>query len=166
MGRFVPVHHEAHDACFAEEASQVLAGAGLRVTRPRRAVVELLERAVQPLDPADIHRELAQQHIRIDRASVYRVLAVLETQGLVHRVLTAPGYVACHPPTHLHLGAGGEPRDRSCHHHLICRQCKRTLELHCDGLLALVGQITEATGFHVEAHSLEVTGVCRACREK
>ncbi|MBI5498188.1 MAG: transcriptional repressor [Deltaproteobacteria bacterium] len=166
MGRFVPVHHEAHDDCFAEEASQVLAGNGLRVTRPRRAVVELLERSPRPMGAADIHQELRTQGIRIDRASVYRVLAVLEAQGLVHRVLSAQGYMACHPPTHLHLHGGTEPADHSCHHHLVCRACGRTLETHCDGLRGLIDTIVERTGFQVEGHVLEIVGTCRECRQK
>lgn len=166
MSRFVPVGHEAHDACFAEEASQVLAGAGLRVTRPRRAVVELLERASSPLDPAQVHKELTSQGVPIDRASVYRVLSVLEEQGLVHRVLSTQGYMACHPPTHLHLQHQGEPLDHSCHHHLICSRCQKTVEIHCDGLVSLVAAIQDGTGFKVQAHSLEVRGICRACQEK
>ncbi len=165
MSRFVPVGHEAHDACFAEEASQVLSGAGLRVTRPRRAVVELLERAQHPLDAADVHKELKLQGITIDRASVYRVLAVLEEQGLVHRVLSQPGYMACHPPAHVHLHAQGEPLDHSCHHHLICTRCKATREIHCDGMRPLMAAITDSMGFAVQGHSLEVRGLCRQCQQ-
>lgn len=164
MSRFIPVGHEAHDACFAEEASQMLASAGLRVTRPRRAVVELLERSPAPVDAAAIHAQLRGQGIRVDRASVYRVLAVLEEQGLVHRVLTSGGYMACHPPAHVHLAGTGEPSDRSCHHHLVCRQCRKAVEIHCDGLQPLVAAIHRATGFAVERHTLEVSGLCRGCQ--
>lgn len=164
MSRFVPVGHEAHDACFAEEASQMLASAGLRVTRPRRAVVELLERSPCPLDATAIHQQLRAQGIRVDRASVYRVLAVLEEHSLVHRVLSHGGYMACHPPAHVHLAGMGEPSDQSCHHHLLCRQCNKALEIHCDGLGTLMAAITRATGFAVERHALEVTGLCRECQ--
>lgn len=164
MSRFVPVWHEAHDACFAEEASHVLANAGLRVTRPRRAVVELLERSQRPLDAGAVHRQLTAQGIRIDRASVYRVLAVLEEQALVHRVLSTNGYMACHPPTHVHVYGPGEPADHSCHHHLVCRQCGRATEIHCDGLSDLLAHISRATGFRVESHALEVGGLCQACQ--
>ncbi|MEW5855217.1 MAG: Fur family transcriptional regulator [Myxococcota bacterium] len=166
MSRFVPVGHEAHDACFAEEASQMLASAGLRVTRPRRAVVELLERSNAPLDPAAVHQQLKSQGIRVDRASVYRVLTVLEEHGLVHRMMTSGGYLACHPPAHVHLHAQEEPKDSSCHHHLICRNCRRAVEIHCDGLSDLVSEITRVTGFAVERHSLEVTGVCKQCQSE
>jgi Fe2+ or Zn2+ uptake regulation protein len=165
MSRFVPVGHEAHDACFAEEASQVLAGAGLRVTRPRRAVVELLERTTTPLDAAAVHQKLRSQGVHVDRASVYRVLSVLEAQGLVHRVLSTSGFLACHPPAHIHLSGLPEPRDKNCHHHLLCRQCGRALEIHCDGLAPLLGAIAQTTGFSVEKHALEVTGRCRECQQ-
>lgn len=164
MSRFVPVGHEAHDACFAEEASQVLAGAGLRVTRPRRAVVELLERSREPLDAAQVHRELRSMGIHVDRASVYRVLSVLEEQGLVHRVLSTNGFMACHPPAHVHLGRQGEPPDASCHHHVMCRACHKTIEIHCDGMAELLAAVQASTGFKVERHALEIGGLCAACQ--
>jgi Fe2+ or Zn2+ uptake regulation protein len=164
MSRFVPVGHEAHDDCFAEEASQILASAGLRVTRPRRAVVELLERSTEALDPAQVHAKLKEQGVRVDRASVYRVLTVLEDQRLVHRLVTTGGYMACHPPAHLHLALAEEPSDTSCHHHVVCRSCRKVREIHCDGLKALQESIARATGFVVERHVVELTGLCRECQ--
>ena len=164
MSRFVPVGHEAHEACFAEEASQLLTLAGLRVTRPRRAVVELLERALEPLEAAAIHAQLKGSGISIDRASVYRVLAVLETHGLVHRLMGNGGYLACHLPRHLHVAGDEEPADQSCHHHVVCRRCHRAVEIHCDGLPTLVAAVALATGFRAERHALEVTGLCRNCQ--
>mgnify|MGYP000658955036 CR=1 FL=1 len=164
MSRFVPVGHEAHDSCFAEEASQVLAAAGLRVTRPRRAVVELLERSQIPLDAAEVHKHLRDQGVSVDRASVYRVLSVLEEHGLVHRVLSTNGFMACHPPTHVHINGQTEPKDVSCHHHVVCRQCRRGYEIHCDGMEELLRAISGVTGFKVERHTLEVSGLCRECQ--
>lgn len=165
MSRFVPISHEPHDACFAEEAAHVLADAGLRVTRPRRAVVELLERTAHPMDPGEMHKTLTQQGIRIDRASVYRVLDVLREQGLVHHVLSTHGFVACHPPSHVHAHGQGEPADHSCHHHMLCKACGKALEVHCDGLSGLLEQLSQMTGFKVEGHTLEVAGTCRECQQ-
>ena len=127
-------------------------------------MVELLEKSTEALDPIQIHGRLREQGVRVDRASVYRVLTVLEDHRLVHKLVTSGGYMACHPPTHLHLNTEGEPKDSSCHHHLVCRSCRTVREIHCDGLKDLVDSIGRATGFTVERHVVELSGLCRECQ--
>ena len=80
---------------FSEQAANVLVGAGRKFTQPRREILGVLERAWQALDAPAIHLALRAQGSRVDRASVYRSLAVLEAERLVHRIQTAGGFIAC-----------------------------------------------------------------------
>lgn len=138
---------------YADLALAALRSAGLRVTRPRRSVVELLERAERPLTAAGIHEALLRKRIDVDLASVYRTLAVLEQHSLIHRLLTVEGVVRCEP--------GFE--EAACHHHTVCRKCGKVKEMSCDGALALRAKVQAATGFTADSHRLELTGLCLGC---
>jgi Fur family ferric uptake transcriptional regulator len=67
----------------AAARTRVLRDAGLRTTRPRLAVLEVLERAKSPLSHADVAGELDDE--TLDRATVYRNLMALTEAGLVRR---------------------------------------------------------------------------------
>jgi Fur family ferric uptake transcriptional regulator len=139
---------------YAERALDALRASGLRITRPRRSVVELLERASGSSTAAAIHEALKKRRIAIDLASVYRTLAVLESRGLIHRLATVEGVVRCEP--------GFE--ESACHHHLVCVRCGTVREMACDGQLALRARVLRETGFAADAHKVELTGVCAPCQ--
>lgn len=149
----VSFEEEAAVSRYADLALAALRSAGLRVTRPRRSVVELLERAERPLTAAGIHEALLCKRIDVDLASVYRTLAVLEQHSLIHRLLTVEGVVRCEP--------GFE--EAACHHHTVCRQCGKVQETSCDGALALRAKVQASTGFTADSHRIELTGLCLGC---
>lgn len=138
---------------YASLAVDALRAAGLRITRPRRSVVELLERADRPLAAGAIHEALKRRRIAVDLASVYRSLAILERHGLVHRLTSVDGVVRCEP--------GFEAS--ACHHHLVCDRCGAVKEVACDGQAELRAAVRQAHGFRVEGHRVELTGLCSAC---
>ena len=63
---------------------QRLKDAGLRATRHRIAVLEALEALGRPVSHPEILREIA--HTRIDRVTLYRILASMTETNLVHQV--------------------------------------------------------------------------------
>lgn len=126
-----------------------------RYTTNRRTVVEVLEAADHPLTIPEIlarRRNLAQ-------SSLYRNLAVLEENGVVHRVHGADDFARYELTEDL---AGHH------HHHLICSGCGAVadftvpaeVESALDGALA---GVTARTGFVTEHHRLDLVGRCRAC---
>lgn len=135
---------------YARVALDALRAAGLRITRPRRSIVELLERSSKPLTAAALHEALRRRRILVDLASVYRTLAVLEQRSQIHRLSVVEGVVRCSAP-----GA-------ACHHHLVCRACGEAREVSCrvgDAAAALV----DTAGFVCESHRLELLGLCDRC---
>ena len=56
---------------------------GIRLTRQRRIILEIIETAKQHLDAAQILRKAAKVDPDINRVTVYRTLALLKRQGLV-----------------------------------------------------------------------------------
>jgi Fe2+ or Zn2+ uptake regulation protein len=138
---------------YAEMALSALRTEGLRITRPRRSVVELLEKSSQPLTPAAVHDALKRRRIDIDLASVYRTLAVLEGRGLTHRLSAVEGVVRCEDPRLF----------SACHHHRICVLCGEVREFRCSPEQLRQFDAPVQAGFRVEGHRLELTGCCEAC---
>ena len=126
-----------------------------RYTTNRRTVVEVLEAADRPLTIPDIlarRRNLAQ-------SSLYRNLAVLEENGVVHRIHGTDDFARYELTEDL---AGHH------HHHLICSGCGTVTDFTVPAeveasLDAALDSVTASTGFVTEHHRLDLIGRCRAC---
>lgn len=127
---------------------------GQRYTSGRRALVELLARSPHPLTIPEILEagSLAQ-------STVYRNLTVLETAGVVGRVITN-GEWGCYELAEDLTGH---------HHHLICEVCGavRDVEVPHDVehlLESALGALADNEGFALERHRLDLVGRCENCR--
>ena len=56
---------------------------GIRMTRQRRIILEIIETAKQHLDAAQILRKAAKIDPDINRVTVYRTLGLLKRHGLI-----------------------------------------------------------------------------------
>jgi Fur family ferric uptake transcriptional regulator len=133
--------------------TDVLRSAGLRVTPQRQLVVEVLRRAgVRHLTAEDVFREVSERYHGFNRSTVYRVLDLLTSAGVVsqHRL---GGSVA-----HFELTGAG------VHHHLICVDCQRVLDLDPAELRELSRRVQRRTGFAVGQVAVTIEGRCSACR--
>lgn len=131
--------------------------AGCRYTPSRRAVIEVLAGAGQPLTlPAILQRrpELAQ-------SSAYRNLAELEAAGVVRRIITSEEH------SHFELA---EDLTGDHHHHLICVGCGTVRDFVVTAELeAMIDKAAAALarreGFAAESHRLDLVGRCERCKE-
>jgi Fur family transcriptional regulator, ferric uptake regulator len=126
---------------------------GLRNGGARRAVIELLAAQDCCLTAQEIFDELRASGRRVGIASVYRVLELLTSEGLVQRIDLGSG-IARYEPVH----SGGEH-----HHHLVCDTCGK-VEAFEDPKLerALVG-VEAASGYIVAGHDVVLHGACADC---
>ena len=137
----------SHDILDPEQG---LRAAGLRVTRPRVAVLSTLSAA--PHSSADSVHALVQALLGpVSRQAVYDVLHALTEAGLVRRMLVdnASRY---------------ELDSHDNHHHLLCRGCGVLIDVPC-----AVGEAPCLTpshdhGFGVEAADVLYSGLCPNCR--
>jgi Fe2+ or Zn2+ uptake regulation protein len=126
-----------------------------RYTAGRRAVVEVLHEAEQPLTIP----QLLERRRDLPQSSVYRNLAVLERVGVVHRIVTTDEFARYELAEDL----------TEHHHHLICSGCgdltdftvPTKLETELDNAAA---RVAKQTGFLVDQHRLDFVGLCPACR--
>lgn len=128
---------------------------GLRLTRPRRVVMSILESATIPLSPQTIRQRSLETHEEIGLVSVYRTLELLTSMDLVRRVHghdNCQGYVLASP---------------GHHHHLVCRNCGTAVEFSgMEDLSPLLTRIEQDTEFIIDEHLLQFYGLCPKCQQR
>jgi len=131
---------------------------GLRSTRPRRLIVERLAAlAVSGADftAQDLWHTVQAEDPHLGRATIYRAVDILVSQGFLDRVAFADG-------THRYRMCGSLHH----HHHITCIQCQRVVEVNACLPADLLAAISAKTDFAVEGHSLELFGRCAECRKE
>ena len=119
--------------------------AGLKVTQPRKRVLELLEEAGNKHVTADdIYRTLIKAGEDIGLATVYRVLNQFEAAGLVVK----------------HNFEGGQAYyelDSGDHHdHMVCVETGKVIEFSNSEIERLQAEIAAQHGYEIEDHSLVI----------
>lgn len=138
-----------------DEVAGLLSGGDHRYTSGRRRVVDVLNEACRPVTIPEILEtdgDLAQ-------SSVYRSLTILEEVGAVTRIVTNDD--------HARFELAEALTDRH-HHHLICTKCGSVDDFELpgtaeDGLDRAFSAVAEVTGFRVDAHRLDLLGICASC---
>lgn len=132
-----------------------LSSKGIRLTRQRRILLEVIENAPHHVHASDLLRLAQEQDERIDRATVYRTLAMLKEYDLIEELDL------------LHLD-GTEHHYEVCdgkHHvHIACTKCGRITEFDSGLVVELEKEIREKMGFDIGAVRIEVGAVCPECR--
>jgi Fur family transcriptional regulator, ferric uptake regulator len=125
---------------------------GVRATRQRAAITELLDSLDEFRSAQELHDELRRRGDNIGLTTVYRALQSMATAELVDTLRTDTGetvYRRCSGPHH--------------HHHLVCRECGATVEVEGLEVETWAAEIAAAHGFSDVSHTIEIFGVCRAC---
>ena len=131
-----------------------LRAAGHRMTRPRKAVLGLLEKNHQPLTASEIFKKLQAENVSIDLVTVYRTMNVLKELGVVVQFDLPQEGVARYE-----LKEG-----RKHHHHIRCQICGKIVDLLLCPLKKINKVIEEQTQFIVDDHTLEFSGLCPQCQ--
>ncbi|MFT4084690.1 MAG: Fur family transcriptional regulator [Nocardioides sp.] len=124
----------------------------LRPTRQRTAVAGLLAEVEGFHSAQELHDLLGKRGEQVGLATVYRTLQLLAEAGEVDVMRTEDGeavYRRC---------------SESHHHHLVCRDCGATIEVEAAAIERWTRTIADRHGFTEVAHTLEIFGVCAACR--
>lgn len=127
--------------------------AGLRSTRQRRAVLEVLGRCPEFVSAQELHALLTESGGTVGLTTVYRTLRELDRAGLVDVVRDEGG-------ERLYLR---RPTDEH-RHYLICRCCGRSRPVDAEPVEQWAAGLAEVTGFAELEHTLELSGVCADCR--
>ena len=142
----MPLHHSPDALALAERLRSV----GLRVTRPRLAVLSALEEHPHS-DTESVITAVRDDLAEVSHQAVYDVLRALTAAGLVRRIQPS-GSVARY-----------ETRVGDNHHHVVCRSCGAIADVDC-----AVGDTPCLTadndqGFVVDEAEVVYWGTCPRC---
>ena len=133
----------------------LLRAAGLRVTRPRLAVLSALE--ARPHAGADTLTGAVREHLPVSTQAVYDVLNTLTARGVVRRIQPA-GSVARY-----------ELRTGDNHHHVVCRGCGGVTDVDCATGAAPCLDLpadSDAHGFTIDEAEVTWWGWCPTCQNE
>jgi Fur family transcriptional regulator, ferric uptake regulator len=144
----VTVSPDAPPLVFADlaEAIGALRNAGLRISTPRRLLLDALFAAKGPVSAADLARELS-----LDESSVYRNLEVLEEFGVVR---------------HVHLGHSPGLYALVSHdvvEYLYCERCANLTAVAPARLDSVRDRIRDEFGYTARFTHFAIVGLCAKC---
>lgn len=122
-----------------------------RLTRQRKAVLEVVKRAHNHPDAAWIYQEVRKVVPKVSLGTIYRTLEALVEEGYLIPITKAGEATRYDANLHPHL-------------HLICERCGAIVDLEVD-LPDLLTPVQEANP-HLEVRGVEVIyrGLCPTCK--
>jgi Fe2+ or Zn2+ uptake regulation protein len=125
---------------------------GLRKTKLRILLLEILLKSAEPLSAENLIEATIKKGVKTNKTSVYRQLLILKREKIIREVRL------------------GENRKRyeifpeNHHHHLVCVDCGHIEDVDAEkDLCYLEKKIAQEKKFKVENHSLEFFGLCAKC---
>jgi Fur family ferric uptake transcriptional regulator len=123
-----------------------------RLTKQRKAITVTLTSQENFKSAQEIHALLNSNGETIGLSTVYRNLTEMFESRDVDMI----------------IGTDGESQYRLCsdnhHHHLTCTKCGLAIEITGEALEVWAKQVGIDNGFTEIAHTLEITGVCKNCK--
>jgi Fur family ferric uptake transcriptional regulator len=121
------------------------------VTKQRIALADLLAEMDDFRTAQDLHAILRERGEGVGLATVYRTLQSMVDDGELDVLRKDDGeaaYRRCSPEHH---------------HHLVCRSCRRTVEVTDPPVERWAQRVAAEHGFADVDHQLEVFGTCGGC---
>jgi len=128
---------------------------GVRLTRQRRVLLELIDQSGQHLDAEQLYERAKSKDSKINRVTVYRTLKMLK-QGQLVDELDLMHYEG---DQHYY-----ETRMKKEHAHVVCLRCGRVEEFYGEPLSRLRHQIAAHFGFQIIVARTELGGYCSHCQ--
>jgi Fur family transcriptional regulator, ferric uptake regulator len=131
-----------------------LAQKRLRLTGPRRAIIEAVFSTDKHFTAEELLEWAQRRDKSVSRATVYRTLPLLTESGLV-REMDFGGAHKIYDPNYA---------ERPHHNHIICQDCGKIVEFESRKIEQIEQAISRQLGFSVKAHRLQITATCEEFR--
>ncbi|HLJ18182.1 MAG TPA: transcriptional repressor [Bryobacteraceae bacterium] len=128
---------------------------GVRLTRQRQILLELIDKSGKHLDAESLYLLAKEQDPKLNRVTVYRTLKLLKQGGLVDELDL------------MHYGGDQhyyETRLKQEHAHIICLRCGKVEEFFGEPLQKLRRQVEAHLGFQILLARTEIGGYCSHCQ--
>ena len=122
-----------------------------RPTRQRTAIEADVDRSDEFRSAQEIHANLVAGGDKIGLATVYRTLQAMVDEEALDSLRTDDGEIVYRRCSTGH------------HHHLVCRDCGRTVDLDGPAVERWADKVSAEHGFSDVSHTLELFGRCGDC---
>jgi Fur family transcriptional regulator, ferric uptake regulator len=140
-----------HPTTLYDRLIQELRARGFRITTPRCWTLRVLSEQSGHMTSDQVYQRLREHDIQVDEATVYRTLQWLADNRIVTR-------------TNLGLGADVFSLYDEPHHHLICLNCRATIEIDDSIFVDLRAHLRNAHGFTPQMDHFAIFGMCQQCQ--
>ena len=135
-----------------QDARQLLRDNGLQVTAQRLAVLTAV--SARPHATADdLVGDVRASIGTVSRQAVFDALGVLSDKGLIRRIQPARS------------PARYEDRVDDNHHHLVCRDCGRMVDVDCAAGYRPCLEVVDDFGFTIDEAEVIYWGYCPTCQK-
>jgi Fur family ferric uptake transcriptional regulator len=135
------------------EVVEALQQIGYRLTPQRMMILEAIADSDGHISAEEILETVQAAYPYLDISTVYRTLDLLKTLHLVSETDLGRRH------------AQYELLSKGLHHHLICTECGKILDMDNSFLDPLRRSIDKTYGFHAEIEHLAIFGICSGCKE-
>lgn len=126
---------------------------GYRLTPQRMLVLAAIENSDDHISAEEIYAEVVKKYPHVNISTVYRTLELLNRLDLVTETDLGGGRVRYHPA------------DKGHHHHLVCQECGRIIDLDESILVSLKDVLLGEYDFSADLRHLAIFGRCADCRQ-
>jgi Fur family zinc uptake transcriptional regulator len=145
-----------HSLCkivAVETALNLCKRKGLKLTKIRQQVLELIWEHHQPVGAYDILQKLQERGYKPAPPTAYRALEFLRSAQLIHRIESLNAYVGC----------PSSGTNHQCQFY-ICTSCGHIAEANNSDVAKALSSGAQALGFVSQQPVIEVHGLCQACQ--
>ncbi|MEM6436535.1 MAG: Fur family transcriptional regulator [Cyanobacteria bacterium P01_D01_bin.115] len=128
-----------------EDAIERCQALGMRLSRQRRYILELLWDAKEHLSAREIYNRLSQKGCDIGHTSVYQNLEALSEQNIIECVERSDGRLYGHI--------------NDAHSHVNCTNTQQIIDVHVELPEALIRQVEAQTGTKITEYRVDFFGV-------
>ena len=157
--KIISPFHGDHDHSHCENqaltvALERCAKKGLKLTKIRQQVLEIIWSQHNPIGAYDVLQKLQERGHKPAPPTAYRALDFLVLAKLIHRIESLNAYIGCPSPDSAH----------ECQFY-ICTECGHTAELNNSAVSLALSDGAKDLGFKSEVPVIEVHGVCKDCQK-
>ena len=126
---------------------------GYRLTPQRMMVLSAIENSDNHISAEEIYAQVVAKYPHVNISTVYRTLELLKRLGLVTETDLGGGRVRYHPA------------DKGHHHHLVCQECGKIIDLDEAVLSSLKSILLREYKFSADLRHLAIFGRCANCNK-
>jgi Fur family ferric uptake transcriptional regulator len=134
------------------DITKSLSEQGYRMTPQRMMVLAAIENSDHHISAEEIYAQVITRYPHLNISTVYRTLELLHKLGLVTETDLGGGRVRYHPA------------DKGHHHHLVCQECGKVIDLDESVLENLRQVLRRDYKFDPDIRHLAFFGLCADCK--